>query len=79
MAEAPMEWLEDLLLQADAERKEGYSKPLIITAPEGQKLKLLVEVVRAAEAVWKESGSKIGTGGAAGQLKAALDRYHGRA
>ena len=71
-----MTWLDELILQADAEAKEGFSKPLIITAAEAAKLKLLRDVVRAAEGVWNESDGASRRSGAAKALKAALEAYH---
>ena len=71
-----MTWLDELILQADAEAKEGFSKPLIITAAEAAKLKLLRDVVRAAEGVWNESDGASRGSGAAKALKAALEAYH---
>jgi hypothetical protein len=71
-----MTWLDELILQADAEAKEGFSKPLIITAGEAAKLKLLRDVVRAAEGLRNESDGAAKGSEAAKTLKAALAAYH---
>ena len=71
-----MTWLDELILQADAEAKEGFSKPLIITAAEAAKLKLLRDVVRAAEGVLNDLDGSAQRSGAAKGLKTALEAYH---
>ena len=71
-----MIWLDEMILQADAEAKEGFSKPLIITAAEAAKLKLLRDVVRAADGVRNELKGAAKESEAAKTLKAALEAYH---
>ena len=71
-----MTWLDEMIVQADAEAKEGFSKPLIITAGEAAKLKLLRDVGWAAEAVWNDLDCAAKGSEAAKTLKAAFEAYH---
>jgi len=72
-----MAWVDDVILEAQAERQEGFTKPLIITADEALRLEVLREVVRAAEALCDGLDAGPPTQAHLEALKKAVGRYRG--